>query len=237
MRSVASSRGNGVEHGNGAGHANGVDHDGEVGSRETGRRRGGLTDVSGELALMRAVLVDAIRCLGGEVGPSRQRAKLAAEAKAWIETRNARWAFSFENVCDQLGVDPERVRGRLLEMAARGPAAGSVEAPSPRRSRRLPAEEIAAMIREGKPLRLVAERFGISIAQASAVSNGLASRLKAERDEEIRRLRQSGFTYPMLAARFGLSRIRVKRICRKRLGGPAPVAACEDGPAVAAAAG
>src|SRR5512145_2732730 len=74
-----------------------VDQDAEQRSHESGRQRGGLADASGELALMRAVLLDAIRCLGGEVGPARQRARLAAEAKAWIEVRNARWAFSFEN--------------------------------------------------------------------------------------------------------------------------------------------
>jgi AraC-like DNA-binding protein len=197
---------------------------------------------SGELALMQAVLADAVRCLQGAAGPARHRARLAAEAKAWIEVRNARWAFSFENVCQQLGIDPETIRRRLLAVAACGPAAAP-EASAPRRAcRAQPTDEIAAMIRAGKPLRIVAEHFGISIAQASALSNGLASRLKAERDEEILRLRRDGWTYPALAARFGLSRIRVKRICRRALrsGGPAGrpqtplVAAEETGLAVSA---
>ncbi len=72
------------------------------------------------------------------------------------------------------------------------------------------------MIRQGHPLRVVAEAFGISISKASILSCGLASRMKAERDEEIRTLRGEGWTYRALAARFGLSRIRVMRICARR---------------------
>jgi hypothetical protein len=72
------------------------------------------------------------------------------------------------------------------------------------------------MIREGRPLRVVAETFGISISKASILSCGLASRIKAERDEEIRRLRGAGWTHRALAAHFGLSRIRIMRICARR---------------------
>ena len=72
------------------------------------------------------------------------------------------------------------------------------------------------MIREGQPLRVVAETFGISVSKASILSCSLASRIKAERDEEIRHLRGLGWTHRALAKRFSLSRIRVMRICAGR---------------------
>src|SRR5439155_800964 len=67
----------------------------------------------------------------------------------------------------------------------------------------------------GRPLRVVAQTFGISISKASILSCGLASRMKAERDDEIRRLRAEGWTHRALAAHFELSRIRIIRICRQ----------------------
>jgi hypothetical protein len=170
---------------------------------------------AGERALMRAVLEDAIRCMAGEIGPVRERPQLAAEARAWIESVDLHWPLSFVNVCDHLGFDAERVRARLLRDAPALPATD--DAPMPMRVRReTPGEhEIVQMIREGRPLRVVAETFGISISKASILSCGLASRMKLERDEEIRRLRNEGWTHRALATQFGLSRIRVMRICAR----------------------
>jgi len=177
---------------------------------------------AGERALMRAVLEDAIRCLVGELGPRHQRGALAA---------GARWPFSFENVCDGLGLDAANLRCRLLRDA---PAATLREAPAPtlpdaqqpggrgvRPRREAPAEcDIVQMIQEGRPLRVVAQTFGISITKASILSCGLASRIKAERDGEIRRLRAEGWTHRALAVHFELSRIRIKRICQRRTQAP-----------------
>jgi CRP-like cAMP-binding protein len=56
----------------------------------------------------------------------------------------------------------------------------------------------------------------VSVSKVSVLSQGLASRLKAERDEEILRLRRAGWTHRALATQFGLSRIRVIRICARR---------------------
>ena len=175
-----------------------------------------------ERALMRAVLEDAIRCLVGEVGPPHQRGALAAEAREWIETADPRWPFSFENLCDGLGLEAGNLRRRLLRDA---PAPALPEAPPGGRGirprRETPAEyEIGQMIREGRPLRMVAQAFGISISKASILSCGLASRMKAERDEEIRRLRAEGWTHRALAAHFELSRIRIMRICQRRTQAP-----------------
>jgi len=181
---------------------------------------------AGERALMRAVLEDAIRCLIGEVGPRHQRGALAAEARQWIEIADPRWPFSFENVCDGLGLNAANLRRRLLRDApapalpdASAPTLADARQPGGRgvRSRReTPAEcDIVQMIRAGRPLRVVAQTFGISISKASILSCGLASRMKAERDEEIRRLRAEGWTHRALAAHFELSRIRVMRICQR----------------------
>ena len=180
---------------------------------------------AGERALMRAVLEDAMRCLIGEVGPRHQRGALAAEARQWIETADPRWPFSFENVCDGLGLNAANLRRRLLRDAP-APALPDASAPTladarqpggrgVRPRRETPAEcDIVQMIRAGRPLRVVAQTFGISISKASILSCGLASRMKAERDEEIRRLRAEGWTHRALAAHFELPRIRVMRICQ-----------------------
>ena len=179
---------------------------------------------AGERALMRAVLEDAIRCLTGEAGLVHQRTRLAAEARSWIEASDPRWPYSFENLCDGLGLDAANLRRRLLRDApAPAPALRDASAPTRqpggrgvRPRRETPAEcDIAQMIREGRPLRVVAQTFGISISKASILSCGLASRMKAERDDEIRRLRAEGWTHRALAAHFELSRIRIIRICRQ----------------------
>src|SRR3989454_9728741 len=118
----------------------------------------------GERALMRAVLEDAVRCLLGEVGPRHQRGALAAEAREWIEVADPRWPFSFENVCDGLGLNAANLRRRLLRDA---PAPALPDARQPggrgvRPRRETPAEcDIVQMIRAGRPLRVVAQTFGI----------------------------------------------------------------------------
>jgi len=172
---------------------------------------------AGERALMRAVLEDAIRCLAGEIGPVRERPQLALDARTWIEAADIRWPYSFANVCDHLGFDSDQLRTRLLRDAPELPTEGMCMPLSTRPRRESPAEhEIMQMIREGRPLRVVAETFGISISKASILSCGLASRIKAERDDEIRRLRRGGLTHRALATQFGLSRIRIMRICARR---------------------
>jgi DNA-binding CsgD family transcriptional regulator len=174
---------------------------------------------AGERALLRAVLEDAIRCMAAAVGPVRERAVLAAEARAWVNDTDRRWPMSFENVCDALGFEGAMLRSRLLRdhpIVAVIDVTDARVAPRPRREE--PAEaDVVRMIREGHPLRVVAERFGISISKASILSAGLASRLKAERDQEIRELRGAGWTHRALAAHFGLSRIRVMRICARHI--------------------
>jgi hypothetical protein len=179
---------------------------------------------SGERALVLAVLLDAVRCLQGEHGRGRQRGRLIADARAWIASTDARWPFSFANVCHELGLDPDRLRPRLLRLAG---ALGS-PARGPRGARPVhPREpEILGMIRAGHPLRAVAARFGLSVPRVSRLSHQLATRLKKDRDAEIRRQRWGGSSYRQIAARFGLSRIRVMQICRASVD-PSPPAHVE----------
>ena len=67
-----------------------------------------------ELRLMAAVLEDAIRTFcrfaGSQALGSRRLFKETAE---WFETSVVSWPFSFENICDALGLEAEWIR-RLL---------------------------------------------------------------------------------------------------------------------------
>jgi hypothetical protein len=75
-----------------------------------------------ERALMRALLQDAVLCLVGQAAPAKERARLAEDARYWIRSRSREWVFSFANVCEVLGIDPDSARNKLLEM---GNASGS----------------------------------------------------------------------------------------------------------------
>ena len=67
--------------------------------------------VHGEVALMRAVLEDAISCFQKQSVKSGRRAqRLAREAEEWLFTDDPRWPFSFVNICAVLGLDPEYIR-------------------------------------------------------------------------------------------------------------------------------
>ncbi len=75
----------------------------------------------GELALMRAVLEDAIDCYMGNARRRRIHPKiLEREAEYWIRIEDWEAPFSFNNVCEALGLDPDCTRERLLQMKAAG---------------------------------------------------------------------------------------------------------------------
>src|SRR5262245_33601626 len=72
-------------------------------------------DVSGERALMLAILEDAARCIANGRGRRRYALRvLAADAAAWVGDDDRTWPFSFVNICEVLGVDADAVRARLL---------------------------------------------------------------------------------------------------------------------------
>lgn len=79
-----------------------------------------------ERRLMAAILEDAVSCLskGGSEDACRHQ-RSAEEAESWINTEGEEeWIFSFTNVCETLGLDPDYMRCGLnrLTLSNRGRA-------------------------------------------------------------------------------------------------------------------
>ena len=78
----------------------------------------------GEVALMRAVLVDALLCFQKHAFSQRRAGqRLYREAKEWIFSDEQRWPFSFVNVCAALNLNPGYIRlllGRWQQKATAG---------------------------------------------------------------------------------------------------------------------
>lgn len=84
----------------------------------------------GESALMYAVLDDAINCFQKQFAMrGRLAQRLAREAEEWLFSNDRSWPFSFVNICEALGVDPEYLRLGLARLRQHSPA-------SPPRQRR-----------------------------------------------------------------------------------------------------
>src|ERR1700730_3368540 len=68
-----------------------------------------------EKRLMLAILEDAIKCFQQNLlVRSGRKKRLFEEAEQWITDVSGDWIFSFETICDTLGVNPEYVRQGLL---------------------------------------------------------------------------------------------------------------------------
>jgi hypothetical protein len=78
-------------------------------------RQGGF--IEGEKRLMAAVLADAVDCYIKHAFNTERRAQhMFLEAEAWISADGPMpWFFSFNNICDMLGLEPEYIRRGLLE--------------------------------------------------------------------------------------------------------------------------
>ena len=64
-----------------------------------------------EKILLRAVLEDALRCLRKyRFAKNRRGQKLFHEAEEWLLSGADEWIFSFNNVCEALGLNPTYVR-------------------------------------------------------------------------------------------------------------------------------
>ena len=64
-----------------------------------------------EKNLMQAVLEDAIKTYQKYYGSGgRREARLFREAEEWIFSYNVKWPFSFENICNVLGYNPDYLR-------------------------------------------------------------------------------------------------------------------------------
>ena len=84
-----------------------------------------------EKRLMLAILEDAVSTLKQYYrSNNRRNARLFEDTKAWIFDADADWVFSFENICEHLGLNPPYVRQGITrwlrrrsgapEFAARG---------------------------------------------------------------------------------------------------------------------
>jgi hypothetical protein len=79
-------------------------------------QRGLSRQLDGEKRLMIAILKDAVECLdkyrGARSGPGRYQYQNALQ---WVQDRSTQWLFSFTNICDLLGFDPDYLRQMLLK--------------------------------------------------------------------------------------------------------------------------
>ena len=81
----------------------------------------------GERRLLLAVLEDGIRTFLKNAGARHGRAlNLRSEALAWLTNADRSDVFAFENICEALGIDPRRLRHRVLTESARAPSLDSV---------------------------------------------------------------------------------------------------------------
>jgi hypothetical protein len=69
-----------------------------------------------EKRLMLAILEDAINCFQDNLFSQRGKNKrLFDETEEWISSPGGDWIFSFDNVCESLGFNPEYARRGLLQ--------------------------------------------------------------------------------------------------------------------------
>lgn len=76
----------------------------------------GAMHLSGEYALMWAVLADGIDCYRRNAhGTGAQQRLEFRDAEDWISRTDWDWPFSFVNLCEMFGFDPAGVRRALRE--------------------------------------------------------------------------------------------------------------------------
>ena len=73
-----------------------------------------------EQRLLRAVLEEALAELaaGRVAAPTPFDDQRRRELLDWFASHDRSWPCSFENVCDAIDLDPERVRGKLVRLRA-----------------------------------------------------------------------------------------------------------------------
>jgi hypothetical protein len=83
------------------------------------------TTLQTEKALMFAVLNDAVDPLRRFAGSqSRRRRALYHSARDWVRREEDLWLFSFNNICDVLGLDSQFLRQGLLDWRLTYPGRG-----------------------------------------------------------------------------------------------------------------
>lgn len=72
--------------------------------------------LEGEKRLMIAIFKDAIECLEKYRGSRSSSGQILYQnALEWVQETRTDWLFSFTNICDLLGFDPEYIRKLLLK--------------------------------------------------------------------------------------------------------------------------
>jgi hypothetical protein len=72
--------------------------------------------LDGEKRLMIAILKDAVECLEKYRGARSSLGRSNyQDALGWVQDRGTDWLFSFTNICDFLGFDPDYLRAVLLK--------------------------------------------------------------------------------------------------------------------------
>jgi hypothetical protein len=124
---------------------------------ETFRRKSHLEP---EKILMLAVLEDAIACYQKYIFARDGKGKaLFQEAEEWIKEKGADWLFSFSNVCEILGFDPDYLRQGLMqwkEKRLEGQSKARVYRLTPRRKKGK--RGVAVSGRGGQRIRRAANR-------------------------------------------------------------------------------
>ena len=69
---------------------------------------------------MWAILKDTLCCYHAHAQASTVRGqRLFRDAERWVESRDLKWVFSFENVCAVLDIDSEYLRNELRRRRVR----------------------------------------------------------------------------------------------------------------------
>jgi hypothetical protein len=72
--------------------------------------------LEGEKRLMIAILKDAVECLEKHRGSRSSAGKISYQSAIdWVEDTDTEWLYSFTNICDLLGFDPNYLREQLLK--------------------------------------------------------------------------------------------------------------------------
>lgn len=76
----------------------------------------GRKPLQGEKRLLLAMLEDAVHCFQTYLLAKKpHERRLFQESEEWINSTDGLWFFSFENICDVLGINPGRMRNALKE--------------------------------------------------------------------------------------------------------------------------
>jgi hypothetical protein len=80
-----------------------------------------MPGLDGERRLMLAVLEDAVIVVQRyALARDPEKRQECLEAREWIASRDTSWPFSFDNICNVLGIDPEYIRGGLRARSVAG---------------------------------------------------------------------------------------------------------------------